>query len=608
MPGSSNLDQRFGLLAVEKQFVTREKLDRALVVQRCIFTRTQVQMPIAKVLKEMGLMDEAQIDAILEAQTEEEQAADAGSGTGPGNGFDGLVLTVDKDQLSASVAPGGNNAGRSTLQALKALLAARGVVHGIVGDAALEFYLSQEPMSGEPFTVARGSPVEPGRPAEIQYHFDIDPLRIGTLKSDGTIDWRDRGHIPQVKIGDLLAEKINGDPGRPGTTVLGTPIAVPRVREPQLKCGRGAQRSEDGRQVVAKLGGTPRLGPDGKISVFSLLPIAGDVGLETGHIDFDGYIEVAGGISAGFNVKGRGLRTKEIQNSRIDISEDLVSFGGVYSSSLKVGGDLKASHIHNCVVEVVGDIVIEKEIFGCTIETNGQCIVSDGKIIGSKIDAKKGIVVKDVGTEAAKPSELIVGIDRRYEREMKHCKEALQLSEQQEKDIGLAAGALRDLLGNVAAELGTIAREQEQYAAQKRQFEGKLVGPGAVEDEEECCLLRDLIAELDQKIGEIDVQVAALMEREDVLRAQLRDTDKIHHTTLERIKELRDRMNVLDEMLLADPGIPVVKVSGTIQAKTLVAGPYKKLTVSESMHSVRIAEAKMDFGVNRSQMKISDLR
>jgi uncharacterized protein len=610
MSGATHLDQHFGTIAVEKQYVTQEKLDRAQVLQRCIFNRTQVHMPIGKVLKEMGLMGQAQIDAILELQRNQPDNAPTQEGpeSVPRSEGLGLTLTVSKDKLAAFLEPSGEPTKGATLESIKELLVRRGIVHGVVNDAALAFYLLQNPLPEEPFQVAIGTPPKNGRPSEIRFHFDTDPLRIGTLKADGTIDWRDRGHIPQIKEDELLAEKANGIIGEPGMTVLGTAIAPPRLRDPQLKCGRGAQRSEDGQQVFAKMSGTPKLGTDGKISVFSLLPIEGDVGLETGHVEFDGFIEVNGGIRSGFNVKGRGLRSKEIQDAKIEISEDLVVFGGIYGSSIRVGGNLKASHIHNCIIEVVGDIVIEKEIFGCTIETNGQCIATDGKIIASKIDAKKGIIAKDIGTEAAKPSELTVGIDRRYEREMKSCKDSIHDLEEQEKELQLAIVALRELLGNVASQIGIIAQEQDGYMVQKRQFEGQLGRFEAEEDEEQRQLLVDMIDELNQKVAMIDEKVTALMQRDDVLRVQLIDTEKTFRAVHNQVKQIRDRMTAMDEALQMDPGIAVVKVSGIIHAKTLVVGPFKKLTLPESMHRVRIAESKMESGANRLQMKISDLR
>ena len=68
---------------------------------------------------------------------------------------------------------------------------------------------------------------------------------------------------------------------------------------------RGAQVSKDGLQVTAKISGMPRLEADGRIAVYSVLPINSDIGLETGHVEFDGYIEVKGDVTSGYQVKGK---------------------------------------------------------------------------------------------------------------------------------------------------------------------------------------------------------------------------------------------------------------------------------------------------------------
>jgi uncharacterized protein (DUF342 family) len=86
---------------------------------------------------------------------------------------------------------------------------------------------------------------------QMIYYFDTNPMRIGTLLEDGSMDWKNRGEIPQVRTGELLAEKVGGDPGRPGMNVLGQEIAPPRIKDPSLKFGKGAQRSEDGTQILA---------------------------------------------------------------------------------------------------------------------------------------------------------------------------------------------------------------------------------------------------------------------------------------------------------------------------------------------------------------------
>ncbi len=618
MSNTTYLDQLFGDIAVSMQLIAQEQLDRALVVQRCIFSRAKVHMPIGKVLKEMGVLSQEQVDQILDMQKNGAgDQADEGH-TDPKSADEqiitlrGLDLTLSEDKLSAHLSPSEETPDGLNPENVKAYLAQHGVAYGIVDDQVLADYLANDPLPDEPFQVASGTSCQPGRPPEVKYHFETDPLCIGTLKSDGSMDWKDRGAIPQVKAGDLLVEKTKAKPGIPGTSVLGKELPPPRIREPQIKCGKGAERSEDGFQVLAKIEGSPKMGPDGRITVSSILPIKGDIGIETGHIDFDGYVESTGGVNSGFTVKGRGLRTAEIQDTTIEITEDLVCLGGIYGSTLKVGGNLKSSHIHNCKVEVLGDLVVEKEIFGSTIETNSRCLIGSGKIVGSHIDAKKGIQAKDIGSEAASPSKITVGIDHKHERDMQTLKEELTELENQKKDLNTLVGELQEKSDALIEDLEPKAKELDDYLAQKHQFEEQLhgIGPNAVaeDDEEGQLMLKEMIEELVEPIKTMGGEVAVLKAQDSKIRLQMTGCQKSLETIDEQTASRKEQIVVLEESAKVDPGLPVVKVSGTVFHKTIIVGPHKEITIPKNMQSVRIAESKTSVSGKKYEMKISGLR
>jgi hypothetical protein len=479
----------------------------------------------------------------------------------------------------------------------------------LIDDEALGRYLSLDPLPIEPFQIAQGLKPVPGHPPELVYHFDTDPLRIGTLLEDGTMDWKNRGEIPQVTENSVLAEKTGGDPGQPGRSVSDKEINPPRIREPQIKAGKGAKRSEDGLQIIATVSGTPSLGADGKIYVHGMLPIDGDIGVDTGNIEFEGYIEADGVVQSGYMVKGGGLHSAGIEDATVEVTDNVVSDGGIYGSTITAGGTLKASHLHNCTIQVLGDLVVEKEIIQCTIETNGRCLINDGKIIASTIDAKKGIQTREIGTEASKPAKLNVGIDHQYERDMKMHKEALADLEQQKIEADGLMKQIQARLDAVTSKLGKLAQEQESFMVQKRQFEEQLqgVGPNAVKDEEESDMLRELIAELDENSATIEAKVQDLMAEDDKVRLQLAGRNKALQKMDETIKEHEEQITILEETLKVDPGIPVIKVSGTVYAKTEVSGLYKSFIIPQNMSGVRIFETENTSG-GKHQIKISKLR
>lgn len=613
MSESAHQDKVFGDIAIERAFITREKFERALVIQRVISNRTKVHLPIGAVLVKMELLDQEQVDQVLEAQksiivepADGPPAQEAPSTTCVDDMLCALDLKVSGDKLKAFLEPFEENQKAPSLEAVKLLLNEKQLVHGVVSDKLIGAYLEKDPLPMEPFLVAKGTPPRPGKPPDIVYHFDTDPMRIGTLLADGTMDWKNRGEIPQVAAGDLLAEKVGGEPGQPGINVYGQEIAPPRIKDPPLKFSRGAERSQDGRQIFAKINGTPKFGPDGRIGVFAILPIETDIGIETGHIDFDGHIEVNGAVTSGYRVKGRSLNTREIQNAAIEMEENIHCHGGVYGSTLKVGGNLKASHIHNCTAEVSGDLVVEKELFGCTIEVNGRCLISGGKIIASKIMAKKGIQVKDVGTLAAKPSELIVGVDFKFERDMQAMKEEQAELERQKAEAEGAIAQLKAKIDSLDTELGQVAQEQDGCMVHKRQLEEKLKWPAIAQNPEKRNLMEELIGDLAAKYDTLDQRVQNIMALDDQVRAQIVQYQKQIQALDEQIGTTTENMDLLEEAAKVDTGIPVVKVSGMIFSRSAVAGPHRKIIIPQEMQSVRIAESQTD--TKQYEIKISALR
>ena len=71
--------------------------------------------------------------------------------------------------------------------------------------------------------------------------------------------------------------------------------------------------------------------------VFSELKIDGDIGLETGHVDFDGFINASGTVQEGYKVHGGKLAAKEIYRAEVEIAGDIVLEGGLIGAKVEIG-------------------------------------------------------------------------------------------------------------------------------------------------------------------------------------------------------------------------------------------------------------------------------
>lgn len=617
--GKNNL---FGDIAVELNFVDQEKVNKALVVQRRIFEKTRVSMPIGEILMEMGAITPEELDDILKVQNDVEgktiippSPAAPVTKRGPARSARQedtiLDISVSKDKLTASAYIGdGVPETEFTVSDVKIMLHSEGILHGIADDTAIEAFLKGEIHVGEGWAIATGTDPIPDTPPQITYHFDTDPLKIGTLTEDGLMDWKNRGRLPQVKEGSLLAEKIPGPEGKEGMDVYGKKIPIPKMREQRFKCGKGARRSEDGMQVHATLSGIPKLSVSGELSVMPTLHVQGDISLETGHVEFDGHIEVAGAVEKGYRVKGGSLRAMEIRDAQLDIDGDISAVNGIFGATIRSGGNLKAGHIHNSNVILAGDMAVEKEIIESTIEANGRCLINDGIIISSTISAKMGITAMDIGTEASKSSELTVGIDQQIEREAETVNDQIQALKAEREGLPKLLQNLKNRSDQVNTRLGEVAQEQDKCMVQHRLLQEK-VEAGLLKHETVAAeKLQTTLLELKARQDAYDQDVARLMEEDESISQEIAASETAIAESAETLKQLNTRLEEITDARKTNSGVAVVKIGGNVYSGTKVTGPHSALVLQEDLKRLSIIETdKPDHeGSKRWRFELSAFR
>jgi hypothetical protein len=610
---------RFGEIAVEMNFVDQMKIDKALVVQKRILQEADVHMPIGQILVEMGAITRDVCNEIIAMQGQLDNKAAAAEKPAPKRKSPKpkpqkettLDIQVSKDKLTASIyIDGGVAAADYGIADVKLMLHSEGILYGIAEDNLIEAFLKGEFGTGESWAIAKGTDPVPDAPPEFRYHFDTDPLKAGTLTEEGLMDWKERGTLPQVKEGSLLAEKIPGAPGKEGMDVYGKKIPVPKAREKKFKCGKGAKKSEDGLQVYASTPGIAKLSIAGEISVMPTLHIKGDISLETGHVTFDGHIEVAGAVEKGYRVKGGSLRANEIRDARIDIDGDITSTNGIFGATIRSGGNLKAGHIHNADIILSGDLTVEKEIIESKIEANGRCLISDGIIISSKISAKMGITVMDIGTHASKSSELTVGIDQQMEREVEAITEEIEGLKTLRQDLPKLLENLKKQSDQINVRLGEVAQKQDKCMVQHRRLQEKveagLLKQGGAAAEKLKCTTTELKAKQDA----YDEDVARLMGEDDAVSQEIKAAETAIVESAAKITELKESLEVLEAAKREDKGNAVIKVGGNVYSGTRCTGPNSTLVVQEDLTRLAIVETdKPDHeGLKRWRFELQSFR
>ena len=489
------------------------------------------------------------------------------------------------------------------------LIEAEGIKHGLVEKAVILSFLKDESEELKTLTIAQGSFPGEGKDPEIAYHFETNPLKAGKLLEDGTIDWKDRGEIPQVDEGNLLVEIVPGIDGTVGMDVFGNEIPALPIAKISLNAGKGVKKSEDGNSFFASAKGTPQLPGNETLIVSPVLHIPGDIGIETGHVEFNGHIEVEGAVQSGYQVRGESFKAQSIDNAELYVSGDVVVIDGIFDSKIKCEGSLKAVHVHKSDINARGDLVVGTEITESRVELYGICKMEYGTIISSEIIARGGIIAKNVGTAVSKPSHLDVGVDHKLRREISGLKKLFLKAGRRKKDLTPQIETLKAQSDQINGELGDVAQKQDQYMVQLRQLKDKFEDHESI-DEGLKAEYEKAVAELEAERSTIDKVVEELMKKDSEIETTIADLEEQAAELAEDQTELEERIEMLREKRETEKGKPVVKVSGNLFHGTIISGPKSKLTLKDDCGQVNIFETdKTKEGqLTRWHMKIGPLR
>lgn len=128
-----------------------------------------------------------------------------------------------------------------------------------------------------------------------------------------------------VSKGQLLAKKIPSTEGIPGKTVSNKEIPAKNGKDIQFKIGKNVVLNEAKDKVYAAIDGQFVVTEQGKLNVFPIYEVNGDVDFGVGNIDFVGTVVIRGNVPDGFKIHAAG---------------DIKVYGNVEGAELIAGGDI----------------------------------------------------------------------------------------------------------------------------------------------------------------------------------------------------------------------------------------------------------------------------
>lgn len=523
-----------------------------------------------------------------DAQATPEETAGATS-PDPGSEFD---LSISRDRLSAVIRPAGGMPAANTLEYVHDLLNTHGITTGILPDERITEYMKTEALEGAPLTIARGKPPKPGIDATLTYHFQAQQ-KIGKVLAGGTMDYRDHGEVPFVKKGDLLVEKTPMTPGEPGTDISGEPIKAGAPADVKLRNGAGTELIENGLKLIAQADGQPKMSFGGRVTVLSELKIDGDVDLKTGHVNFEGNVDVAGSIQAKFRVKAHHLTAREIMAAEVTVTGDITVGGGIIGATINSQGNIRAKYIKNANISAFGSVTAEREITDSTIEVSGSCQVENGKIFASTISAKQGIQAKDIGTEVSTPCRLSAGVDTHIEQEISGLQNAINRRKEKQKQIKQNLVALDVEKQAMQQQISLLAQVQDRSMVEQRDVQSTLEKLKAVAQADAVAEAENKIKALEQKARDAENELGALFDKQDQADEKIGALELELKMLQEEIDELTDEKQSIVQWSKAQKPIAVVSATGPVYAGTMISGVHAQTRIKETCRHVRIHEVKV---------------
>jgi uncharacterized protein (DUF342 family) len=349
--------------------------------------------------------------------------------------------------------------GALTLSALKEIVREAGVVYGLQEDVLAR--VVNEGFDGEPLDIAAGDPGVPGTDGRVEYKFEVDAATPHSGSGE------DATYVPRkitsIAAGETLAIQIQPEPGKPGLSVTGMPVAVRQGKVARLIPGPQTKLSEDKATLVAAVDGCPIKRPDGSIEVQPVVTLPGNLDYTIGAVDFIGTLVVRGDVVGDAVVKVKGsIEVKgNVEDVSIEAGGDITvhqGFSGHGKGKLHAGGNVSVLYVMNQTVIAAKDITIGRECLNATIDAGGKIHAPRALIAGGKLDAVQEIEVGDIGSMDISSAKIRVG---RHGKLLEHLAQVDKDIKQVDRQIVEVKEAVYKLV-KFKLDTGNLAPDKEQ--------------------------------------------------------------------------------------------------------------------------------------------------
>lgn len=294
---------------------------------------------------------------------------------------------------------------------------------------------AKERKSVDNVLLAEGEEPVDGGDGRMEYRVRIASGEKVKVLEGGRVDYKEQDLISSVEEGQLIMVIFKAQEGvKDGSTVKGELLKAINGRDIEITVGNNIRVEDKGDSIhyYSLIGGQLFTG-DNKLSVEPLMIINGNVGPETGNINFNGAVVIKGNVSDNYRVYAKKdvTITGNVGSAVIRSDENIIVQNGVIAKNkglIYARGDVKVKFAENSNLQAGGSIYIYRAALNCKL-TSGEKIISKkekGQLIGGEIRATRGIEVKILGNESEHKTDVFVGSDFFLEGQLKELKQKIR--------------------------------------------------------------------------------------------------------------------------------------------------------------------------------------
>ncbi|NWL86415.1 MULTISPECIES: FapA family protein [unclassified Paenibacillus] len=322
-----------------------------------------------------------------------------------------------------------------TEDALLHFLRSEGIKYGIQQDIVKRFIVNPKEYYYSKTPIAIGLESQQGEDGRIKLSVSVeDDQRVKPAElEDGKVDYKDVTRLNNVRKGQIIAELIPPVPGKQGMAVTGDSIPYREGKVARFKVGKNVVLNPEQTAMYAAIDGLVTQTDKGKINVFPVYEVNGDVDYSTGNIDFVGTVVIRGNVLTGFKITASGdIRiVGGVEGAELYADGSIEVTGGIIGYNkgmIKAGHTVKGSFIQDANVIAGEDVIATQSIMHSNIRAGRDviCSGSKGLIVGGVVQAGERVVARIIGNPMSTTTSIEVGVVPELRNELQNLRQQIR--------------------------------------------------------------------------------------------------------------------------------------------------------------------------------------